>query len=216
MNIQTPPFTLPFNISTLVFLMAMKQITRNHVDEHDVSVAAATNLTVGAFFAGSIRGVGQVFLASNISSGVLVLAGIMVCSRISAVAAFVGSVVGAAVAALVGEDATAIENGMYGFNSSLILTAMVMFYVPSVGSVAIGIVASALTVFVQLSLEETLSIYGLPFMTLPFCLAALAFIVIQGTTSNVISVPLNSMTTPEDHLSLRFAFRSPPVFVISR
>jgi len=38
-------------------------------------------------------------------------------------------------------------------------------------------------------------------MTLPFCLAALAFIVIQGTTRNVISVPLSSMTTPEDHLS---------------
>ena len=53
----------------------------------------------------------------------------MVCSRISAVAAFVGSLVGAGVAALVGEDAAAIENGMYGFNSSLILTAMVMFYV---------------------------------------------------------------------------------------
>jgi hypothetical protein len=61
MNVQTPPFTLPFNISTLVFLMAVKQITRNHVAEDpDVSVAAA-NLTVGAFFAGSIRGVGQVF-----------------------------------------------------------------------------------------------------------------------------------------------------------
>mmetsp|Transcript_14766 Transcript_14766/g.30256 ORF Transcript_14766/g.30256 Transcript_14766/m.30256 type:complete len:785 (-) Transcript_14766:94-2448(-) len=197
---KTPPFTLPFNISTLAFLLVMKQITRNEVNEEPLVSVAANPLTAKAFFVGSIRGVGQVFLANNIISGVLVLVGIMLCSRISAVAAFVGSLVGTAVAALVGEDAAAIENGLYGFNSSLTLTAMVMFYVPSLGSVSFGIVASVVTVFVQLALAETLRVYGLPFMTLPFCLAALVFIVIQGTTSNVISVPLSSMTTPEDHL----------------
>ncbi len=198
--IQTPPFTLPFNISTLVFLLAMKQISENEVDEEALVSAAATPLTAKAFFAGSIRGVGQVFLANNVISGVLVLVGIMLCSRVSAVAAFVGSLIGAAAAALVGVDAASIEDGLYGFNSSLTATAMVMFYVPSLGSVAFGIVASVVTVFVQLALDETLKVHGLPFMTLPFCLAALAFIVIQGTTSNVISVPLSSMTTPEDHL----------------
>ncbi len=198
--IQTPPFTLPFNISTLVFLLAMKQISENGVDEEPLVSVAATPLTAKAFFAGSIRGVGQVFLANNIISGCLVLVSIMLCSRISAVAAFVGSLVGAAVAVLVGEDVASIENGLYGFNPSLTLTAMVMFYVPSIGSVSFGILASVVTVFIQLALEEMMRVYGLPFMTLPFCLAALAFIVIQGTTSNVISVPLSSMTTPEDHL----------------
>ncbi len=199
--IQTPPFTLPFNISTLVFLLAMKQISVNEqVDEELLVSVAATPLTAKAFFAGSIRGVGQVFLADNITSGILVLVSIMLCSRISAVAAFVGSLVGAAVAALVGQDVASIETGLYGFNSSLIFTAMVMFYVPSLGSVSFGIVASVVTVFIQLALKETMQVFELPFMTLPFCLAALAFIVIQGTTSNVISVPLSSMTTPEDHL----------------
>ena len=171
------------------------------MDQEPLVSVAATPLTARAFFAGSIRGVGQVFLANNIISGVLVLVGIMLCSRISAVAAFVGSLIGAGVAALVGEDVAAIENGMFGFNPSLTLCAMVMFYVPSLGSISFGIVASVVTVFVQLALAETLKVWGLPFMTLPFCLAALAFIVIQGTTSNVISVPLSSMTTPEDHLS---------------
>ena len=178
----------------------MKQITKSTVDEEVLVSVASTPLTARAFFAGSIRGVGQVFLANNIISGVLVLAGIMLCSRISAVAAFIGSIIGAGVAALVGEDVRAIENGMYGFNPSLTLTAMVMFYVPSLGSVSFGIVASVVTVFIELAVEESLRVYGLPFMTLPFCLAALVFIVIQGTTSNVISVPLSSMTTPEDHL----------------
>ena len=143
---------------------------------------------------------GQVFLANDIGAGILVLVGIMICSRISALAAFIGSAVGAGVAALVGCDRVAIENGMYGFNPSLTLCAMLMFYVPSYGSISIGIVASIMTVFIQLALASLMAPTGLPFMTLPFCLAALAFIVIQGTTQTVISVPLSSMTTPEDHL----------------
>ena len=143
---------------------------------------------------------GQVFLANDIGAGILVLVGIMICSRISALAAFIGSAVGAGVAALVGCDRVAIENGMYGFNSSLTLCAMLMFYVPSCGSISIGIVASIMTVFIQLALASSMAPTGLPFMTFPFCLAALAFIVIQGTTQTVISVPLSSMTTPEDHL----------------
>jgi hypothetical protein len=37
-------------------------------------------------------------------------------------------------------------------------------------------------------------------MTLPFSIIALPCIIIQGTTSIVIAVPLASMTVPEDHL----------------
>ena len=196
--IQTPPFSLPYNISTLVFFLVMQEITETEVDE--APLVSATPLTAKAFFVGSIRGVGQVFLANNLISCVLIIVSIMLCSRISAFAAFVGSLVGAAAAALVGRDAVSIEDGLYGFNSSLIATAMVMFYVPSLGSVSFGIVASVMSVFIQLALEKILRVHGLPFMSLPFDLAALAFIVIQGTTLNVISVPLSTMTTPEDHL----------------
>lgn len=198
---KTPPFTLPFNISTIIFLLALAEM--NNIDMGPVRLPELPNydktevsfLTARAFFAGSVRGVGQVFLANDITAGILVLVGIMVCSRISALAAFVGSAIGAGVAATIGCDRDSIENGMYGFNPSLTLTAVTMFYVPSMGSMLIGIVAAILTVFIQLALSTSMSPTGLPFMTLPFCIAALAFIVIQGTTSNVISVPLSSMVS---------------------
>ena len=64
----------------------------------------------------------------------------------------------------------------------------------------LGIVAAVITVFIQMALGTSLEPSGLPFMTLPFCLAALSFVVIQGTLDTVISVPLSSMTTPEDHM----------------
>ncbi|EED88444.1 urea transporter, partial [Thalassiosira pseudonana CCMP1335] len=201
---KTPPFTLPFNISTVAFLLAtgsmnnvdMASVREPSLPSYEVSLDIES-LTARAFFAGSIRGVGQVYLANSIASGVLVLIGIFICSRIQGFAAFFGSIIGAGVAAFVRSPASAIENGMYGFNPSLTMSAMLLFYVPSFGSTSIGILASVITVFIQLALATSLEPCGLPFMTLPFCFAALAFIVIQGTTSNVISVPLSSMTTPE-------------------
>lgn len=197
---KTPPFTLPFNISTTLFLLAMGGLNNVNMVQVPSYPQPMSKITAEDFFAGSIRGVGQVYLANDIIPGALVLAGIALCSRISALAALLGSAVGAGAAALIGCDREAIANGVYGFNPSLTLVAVLMFYVPSFGSLAVGIAASVVTVFVQLALETSLEPYGLPFMTLPFCLAALAFVVIQGTTANVISVPLSSMTTPEDHL----------------
>ena len=43
----------------------------------------------------------------------------------------------------------------------------------------LGIVAAVITVFIQMALGTSLEPSGLPFMTLPFCLAALSFVVMQ-------------------------------------
>ena len=77
---------------------------------------------------------------------------------------------------------------------------MLMFYSPSKGALVLGIMASMLTVFAQQALETLLEPFGLPVMTLPFCVITLPFIILQGTTTVVIAVPLQAMTVPEDHL----------------
>jgi urea transporter len=203
---KVPCLTLPFNISVLFFLLAVAGM--GHVDYSsvrppalpDYDAAVSSGISLSAFLAGTIRGVGQVCLCDSIGAGVLMLAGIAVCSRISALSAFIGSGIGAAVALLVGVPDSQIELGMFGFNASLSFTAMLMFYTPSVGAATFGVLSAGLTVVAQLSLQTALEPFGLPFMTLPFCLVALMFILIQGTTSVVIAVPLSSMTTPEDHL----------------
>jgi hypothetical protein len=93
-----------------------------------------------------------------------------------------------------------VKVGMYGFNASLSVTAMFIFYVPSIGAATLAVLAGTMTVFGQHALASLLEPFGLPFLTLPFCVIALPFIILQGTTSMVISVPLESMTVPEDHV----------------
>ena len=77
---------------------------------------------------------------------------------------------------------------------------MLMFYSPSKGALVLGIMASVMTLFAQQALETLMEPYGLPVMTLPFCVITLPFIILQGTTTMVIAVPLQTMTVPEDHL----------------
>jgi urea transporter len=205
---KSPPLTFPFNIATILFLIATSEMTRVNVgpvrepELPDYTDSGEDNgqLTAQMFFAGAVRGVGQVFLANNLVSGVLVLAGIAVCSRIGAVAALVGSALGGAFALATGVSSAGIKDGFYGFNSSLSLTSMFMFFVPSAGAGILGTLAALLTVVGQDALSGLLQPYGLPFTTLPFCFISLPFIILQGTTSIVISVPLATMTVPEDHL----------------
>jgi Ca2+-binding EF-hand superfamily protein len=168
----------------------------------DYKSAPFDGITAQSFFAGIIRGIGQVFLADNIISCVLVLIGLTVCSRISAVAAFLGSAVGAASALAVGIPGNAVEQCMFGFNASLTVTAMFMFYTPSIGTGVLATLVGFMMVVCQQALATMLEPLDLPFMTFPFCLVGLPFIIIQGTTSIVIVVSLLSMTIPKDHLKV--------------
>ena len=203
---KSPPFTLPFNASVMMYLLATANMSRIETEsvgvpmlpEYDNDVN--TTITISAFFYGCIRGIGQIFLADDIISGVLILAGIAVCSRISAVVALIGSILGAAVGVAVGVPGAQVESGLYGFNPCLTVIAMYMFYVPSQSSFVLAILAGIMTVMAQQALTTLLQPYGLPFMTLPFCVAALPFVIIQGTSSALIAVPLSSITVPEDHL----------------
>ena len=122
------------------------------------------------------------------------------CSRYLTLAAIVGSLVGNGISVLTGADNGMIEQGLYGYNSSLTLTAMALFYVPSLGSFVIDLMAVIFTVLIQHATTVIFMPYGLPVMTIPFCIITLAIILLQGTTDIIVSVPLASMTIPEDHL----------------
>ena len=205
---KSPPLTLPFVVSTIMFLLStgvqMGRIEYDAVRPPGLPDygASISDLAINGhqFMEGTLRGIGQVYFADNMASGALILAGIFVCSRISALAAFGGSALGAGVAVATGVPASQIQAGMYGFNASLSVTAMFMFYNPSIGTGFLSVFAGIMSVLAQQALASMLEPLGLPFMTLPFCITSLSFIIIQGTTSLVLAVPLADITVPEDHL----------------
>ena len=203
---KSPPFTFPFNFAAVFFLLgsgSMLNIQGIQVIEPSLPSNGDLDqplISTVNFFLGCLRSIGQVFLADNIISGGLILIGIGICSRYLAVAAYFGSLIANGLAVLIGSNNSAIEAGLFGYNASLTLAAIALFYVPSFSNFGLGIVAVTMTVLAQHTLMQACAPFGLPVMTLPFCVISLAMILMQGTTDIIISVPLPSITIPEDHL----------------
>lgn len=95
-------------------------------DPHAVSLTDAAKAV--------LRGIGQVFFQENALTGVLFTLGIGLSSPPMAIAAVVGSAIGAATARVLNFDRPALLAGVYGFNSALVAIATLFFFQPGAAS----------------------------------------------------------------------------------
>ncbi len=217
-TLGVPGLTLPFNLATLAFLAAAAggegfapvvepalPAAGEGVDgalrsQEDGGAAAAVPALANAL----LRGVGQVFLADSAVAGLLVLAGMAVCSRIAAGFALVGSLVGLLVAVALGGDGFAAYHGLWGYNSVLCAVAIGgVFFVLDRRSAVLAVLCAAAGAVLFAAVGTFLSPVGLPGFTLAFCLATLAFLLIKDAGPGVQAVSLAEITTPERHRRVR-------------
>jgi urea transporter len=215
---KVPPFTLAFNFMTLLFLIgalnfangrtggliapADAQVTGGSVSNTlraSAEAGAANNIegVLNAIF----RGIGQLFFANSVWSGVIMVIGLALCSRIAAIFALVGSTVGMLTGLAVGANGVAIYNGLWGFNSfDAALAVGGVFFVLTW---RVGILAVACAVLTALLFGAIASLFipwGLPALTLPFCFGTLAFVLLKGASTKLEPVAVEDITTPEEHL----------------
>ena len=154
---NVPPYTLPFNFATLIFLVAGLQLANaqvgplvlpaevqalgNNVETALRSVSRPRPHNDIEGWANAImRGIGQLFFANDIVAGILIIAGIAVASRIAAVFALIGSAVGMLTGLALGASGVAIYNGLWGFNSfDACLAIGGVFYVLSFRSAILAV-----------------------------------------------------------------------------
>ena len=77
-----------------------------------------------------LRGIGQVMFQGHAGTGLLFLIGIAVASPLMAVGAAIGAVIGPAVAYALKYDRKELEDGIYGFNPTLVGVALLFFLKP--------------------------------------------------------------------------------------
>jgi urea transporter len=213
-----PPFTLAFNITTLVFLITALQLANGRLSSLVKPAAPApggpgvnTTLRPSADAVGNtdalgmvnavFRGIGQLFFLNSILAGVLIIIGIAFCSRIAAGFALVGSIVGMLVGIALGADGVSIYNGLWGFNSfDAALAIAGVFYVLTWRSALLGIVCAAVTALLFGAIVSFLMPWGLPALTLPFCFGTLAFVLLKDASRYFEWVPPAEVVTPEEHL----------------
>jgi len=212
-----PPFTLAFNFITLIFLIgalnfangrvgsliapADAQVTGGGVTStlRSAADAAASNDLEGAMNA-IFRGIGQLFFANSVVAGIIIILGIAVCSRIAAGFALVGSTVGMLTGLALGANGVAIYNGLWGFNSfDAALAIGGVFFVLTWRSGLLAVGCAVLAALMFGAFASLFTPWGLPALTLPFCFATLAFVLLKGASSRLSAVEVADITTPEDH-----------------
>lgn len=168
-----PSLTLPFVLTTWCLLLLSRLI----YDGAESSVPSVSELSGATIAAGWLKGVSEVFLIDSWGAGVLFVAALAVGSRQAAVWTLVGSAVGMWTAWMRGGDATAIADGLYGFNPALTSLALgAVFRRFSVDTVCIALTGAILTVFVQDIMAYLLSPLSLPVLTAPFCLTTMILV----------------------------------------
>jgi len=118
MNFMTkrklPPFTAPFIISTWIVMAIV--LTLKIMPLKAAQLPDASNLEIIPALS---RGIGQVMFQENIITGIILFIGILVCSRISALYALLGTGIGVVVACVCSFPLSMITAGLFGFNGVL-------------------------------------------------------------------------------------------------
>jgi len=215
---NVPPFTLPFNFATLIFLVAGRQLANaqigplvgpaevqslgDGVETTLRSVAGASSANdIEGWANAIIRGIGQLYFANDVIAGILMVVGIAVASRIAAVFALIGSAVGMLTGLALGANGVAIYNGLWGFNSfDACLAIGGVFYVLSVRSAILAVCCAVFTALLFGALAALFTPWGLPALTLPFCFGTLAFTIMKYSSDKLVPVEPADITTPEDNL----------------
>lgn len=201
--LDLPPFTLPFVFSNMLLIGCMRSSTyfSTWLQPMPIPMPAVPNLTTAAFFSGVFSGVGQIFFCTSPFSGVIVLIGMLFCSRILALAAVAGSLMGVICAVFLGSGGSDVEAGIWGYNPALVFLSAALFFVPSPMSSVLAILGSIICVFLQELLKASLGLpLGIPHSTLAFCITAFALVTIQFSSRFALRIPTANLTTPEDHL----------------
>jgi urea transporter len=213
-----PALTAPFVLTAWLFLFAVLLFANLHpgvlvnpalpkpsAAVHPILRPSLTDLTTDAgvtvvnLLQGFLRGVGEVFFQNNWVTGIIFLIAILINSRVSALFAALGSIVGLVTAQwLLGVDGYATYIGLYGFNGVLCGIAIGgVFYVITWKSGIYALLCALVSTVVFASLTAFLSPLGMPALTAPFVLTTWLFLLPKASFHALQPVPLAEVAAPE-------------------
>jgi urea transporter len=204
---KVPQLTMPFVLATWFFLGALLQFSTIDVSDalKPTSPADFTGpkpaYTWLTWFHGITMGIAEIFFQDNWVTGVLILIGIAINTRIGAVMAFMGSTLAVAAAVLYGAHDDAIRDGLFGYNAALTAMALGgMFYVLNLPAFLYTVIGTAVTARVWASIGVFLEPSGMPVLTSAFVFVTWPMLLAKTGFAALIPVSPAEATTPEENL----------------
>ncbi|CAF1253557.1 unnamed protein product [Adineta ricciae] len=175
-------FTFSFQMCTWIYILSCFkshhfQLNHDLISPHLLKISdekvkmTFENYSLQMNFQGFLSGISQVYFIENVYTGMFILIGLCLCSRILAFFALFGSIIGQLFATYVFQmSVESIRSGLWAFNC--VLTCQVlggMFFVLSEYQIWFyTFYGSLMTLLIQLSLSSYFSSIGLPVLTFPF------------------------------------------------
>lgn len=197
--------TMPFVLVGWLFLFAVLKFANIEAGPLEKPIspdqyAVATAYVLPTWYMGIGNAIGQIFFQDNWIAGYLILLGIAVNSRISALMALLGAGLAAGVAAVFGGPEGAIRDGLFGYNAALTAIALGGFFlVLTWRSFLYTLFGIVVTTWLWASVAIFLKPIGMPVLTSTFVLVTwLMLFAAQGFKALVPVLPPDA-TTPEDN-----------------
>jgi urea transporter len=204
---KVPALTMPFVLATWFFLGALLQFSTIDVSNalKPTSPSDFTGPTPAytwiTWFHGITMGIAEIFFQDNWVTGILILLGIAINTRIGALMALMGSTLAVAGAVFYGAHDGAIRDGLFGYNAALTAMALGgMFYVLNFSVVVYTIMGVLVTARVWASLGVFLEPAGMPVLTSAFVFVTWLMLLAKDAFPALIPVAPADATTPEDNL----------------
>ncbi|BCA56778.1 urea transporter [Nitrospira sp. KM1] len=204
---RVPGLTMPFVLATWFFLGALLQFTTIDVSNALKPTSPADfsgprpDYTWITWFHGITMGIAEIFFQDNWVTGIVILTGIAVNTRIGALMALMGSTLAVGVAVLYGAHDEAIRDGLFGYNAALTAMALGgMFLVFNLPAFLYAFIGALVTARVWASLGIFLEPAGMPVLTSAFVFVTWLMLLAKDGFSSLIPVAPADATTPEDNL----------------
>ena len=204
---KVPGLTMPFVTATWFFLGALLQFTTIDVSNalkptspSDFS-GPRPDYTWITWFHGITMGIAEIFFQDNWVTGILILVGIAINTRIGAFMALMGSTLAVAAAVFYGAHDDAIRDGLFGYNAAL--TAMALggtFFVLNLPAFIYTVIGVLVTARVWASLGVFLEPSGMPVLTSAFVFVTWLMLLAKIGFSTLIPITPAESSTPEENL----------------
>jgi urea transporter len=204
---KVPGLTMPFVLATWFFLGALFQYTTIDVSDALMPTSpidfkgptpAYTWLT---WFHGITLGIAEIFFQNNWATGVIILIGIAINTRIGALMALMGSTLAVGGAVFYGAHEEAIRFGLFGYSAALTAMALGgMFFVLNLSGFIYTVIGVLVTARAWASLGIFLEPSGMPVLTAAFVFVTWLMLLAKNAFPSLIPVAPADATTPEDNL----------------
>ncbi|HXC66019.1 MAG TPA: urea transporter [Nitrospiraceae bacterium] len=204
---KVPGLTMPFVLATWFVLGALLQFST--IDVSNALKPTSPSDFTGprpdynwiTLFHGITMGIAEIFFQDNWVTGIIILIGIAINTRIGALMALMGSTLAVGSAVLYGAHDEAIRDGLFGYNAALTAMALGGFFLvlnlPGFFYTVIGVLV---TVRVWPSLGIFLEPSGMPVLTSAFVFVTWLMLLAKNGFPSLIPVAPADATTPEDNL----------------